>query len=397
MAEELESKSIEQYLEQLEKGITSFNPKFESLEMSNKTMTERLDALETKMNTPEAGAAPQEKDLLNEWDQAYIKYIASGKDYDQDYFFDQTKDLLPESVKTIVSTSLPSGGYFMPPTRSAKIVESLLVLDPFRALASTTTLNVGDVLEMVTETSAVLGGWTSEVGTRTQTANLTFGLIKIPTHPMYAMPFITQKMARQASFDVEAWHQRKITEYFAYLEGVAFIAGTGVGQPEGLRVRATSQIGTRTTFSGAATTIPDYDCLMNVQDMLADRYQPNASWIMDRSTKNTIRKMQDGMGNYILQENVLLGQPDSLFGKPIYYMDSMPTATAGAYTQHDIPIIYGDFKQAYQIVDIPGMISIRDEITHKTTGIIDLYVQRMGVGGQVIDDLAYVGLEIDTT
>jgi HK97 family phage major capsid protein len=392
-----ETKSVEQYLADLEKGIETFNTKFEPIEAQYKTMTERIDALETKMNTPEAGAAPTVKDVEVDWEKAYDRYLLTGKGYDQEYFVNQMKDFAPEKVKLLSSEVLTTGGYFMPASRSARIIERLLLLDPFRAAASTETLNVGDTLEFVTETGAVLAGWTSERAARAATLNETFGLLSIPTHPMYAMPQLTQKMARQASFDVEAWHMRRVSEYFAQIEGVAFISGTGSGQPEGMRTRCTAQTGTRTTPSGALTTIPDYDCIMNVQDTLADRYQANASWIMSRGTKNVLRKMSDGMGHYILEPSVTVGQPDTMLGKPIVYMPSMPAPAilTGIYAGHDIALIYGDFKQAYQIVDIPGMISIRDEIT--TKGQISLYVERMGVGGQVVDDLAYVGLEVDTT
>jgi HK97 family phage major capsid protein len=404
MAEEQQTKSIENYLEDLEKGIKTIDTKYESFADNFRTIDERIAAVETKMNTPEGGLAPEVKDVENDWAKAYYKWFIQGKNFDQETYVNQIKDADPEKYKTLSSDNLTTGGYWMPPTRSAKIIEALLILDPFRAAAAVETLSVGDTLEMVREVEGTLAGWTSERGTRAATANMTLGMVSIPAHPMYAMPVLTQKMARMSSFDVEAWHQRKVAEYFAYLEGVAFIAGTGVGQPEGIDVRAKALVGAtptallqgsdRSTNSGSATTIPDMDCLISMQDMLQDRYQANACWMMHRQTKSVLRRMTDGIGRYIVDENVNNSGLDTLFGKPILYMNSMtaPGTLPATYTVEDVPVIYGDMRQAYQIVDIPGMISIRDEIT--TKGQVALYVERMGVGGLVVDDLAFTCLRI---
>jgi HK97 family phage major capsid protein len=395
-----ETKSVEQYLEDLEKGIESFNTKFEPVEMQFKTMTERIDALETKINTPETGAAPVVKDAEAEWTKAYCDYLHTGKQFDQEYFVGQVKDANPAKYKTLASDDLTTGGYFMPVTMSNRIIEALVNVDPFRGECAVETLRVGDTLEMLGEVGATLAAWTSERATRSATANLTLNKVSIPTHPMYAMPVLTQKMARMSSFDVEAWMVRKVTEYMGYLEGVAFLTGTGVGQPEGLITYAKSlaegsTADERAIDSGATTSIPDTDCLISVQDLLDTRFQGNAKWYMARKTKTVLRKFTDGEGRYILQENITLGQPDTLFGKPIVYCDSMNTVSSGStFTQEDIPIIYGDMRQAYQIVDVPNMISIRDEIT--TKGAVSLYTERMGVGGQVVNKLAYMALEIDT-
>ena len=400
MAEE--TKSVEQYLEDLEKGIETFNAKFEPVNVQFKTMQERIDGLETKLNTPEAGivAPNSEKDIINEWDKKYVRFIKSGQTYDQDYYIDKMKDFEPEYVKTISSLMLTTGGYFMPPTRSAKIIEAILALSPFRQLASVETLTVGDTLEMISEVGSVLAAWTSEEGTKTELGPQTWNLQKIPTHPMYSLVFITRKMAQQASFDIEGWHQRKIAEYMASLEGTAFMTGSGVGQPEGLVTRGAVHVAANTAarheHSGGATSIPDLDGLIAMQDKLNEKFQANACWLMHRTTKSVLRRLTDGMGRYVLEENVTLGAPDRLFGKPIYYMPDMATVTTppSTFTATNIPIIYGDMRAGYQIVDVPGMVSIRDEYTHKTSNLIDLFVERLGIGGQVVDDNAFVVMTV---
>ena len=402
MDEKTESKSVEQYLEDLEKGIETFNAKFEPINAQYKAMQERIDMLETKLNTPEAGplASPDVKAIDAAWRKDYLNYILTGKSFDQDTHIEAYKDAVPEFAKEMISTNLTTGGYWMPATISQRIIDAIVNISPFRQLASVETLRVGDTLEMVTEVGAVLAGWTSEstVG-RAATLTDTLGKLIIPTHPMYAMPTLTQKTARQASVDVEAWLVRKVAEYMAFLEGHDFILGNGVGMPEGINTRGVAHIAANTaarhTHSGAAVTIPDLDGVIDMQDKLYDRYQANASWLMHRTTKSVLRRLTDGMGRYVLEENVQVGQPDRLFGKPIYYMPDMSTVTTPpiTFTAQQIPIIYGDIRACYQIVDVPGMVQIRDEIS--TKGLVQLYTEKLGTGGQVVDDNAFVVMSVE--
>jgi HK97 family phage major capsid protein len=83
-----------------------------------------------------------------------------------------------------------------------------------------------------------------------------------------------------------------------------------------------------------------------------------------------------------------------LFGKPIVYMPAMQDVKAAVGGVNQMPIAYGDFQEAYTIVDNPGMYSIRDEIT--TKGAVSLFTERLGVGGGVVNELAYVVLDIST-
>jgi HK97 family phage major capsid protein len=85
---------------------------------------------------------------------------------------------------------------------------------------------------------------------------------------------------------------------------------------------------------------------------------------------------------------------DMLLGKPIVYMPAMQNVAAAVSAVDQMPIAYGDFTEAYTIVDNPGMYSIRDEIT--TKGAVSLFTERLGVGGGVVNELAYVMLEIST-
>jgi HK97 family phage major capsid protein len=153
------------------------------------------------------------------------------------------------------------------------------------------------------------------------------------------------------------------------------------------------------THTGTSAAINDFDVLITMQEALPEIYQQNACWIMNRSTKAYLRKFQDGMGRYMIEDNVqqqyglsseLPGPSrDMLFGKPIVYSPSMPNIGSSTY-----PIAYGDFTEAYTIVDNPGIYTIRDEIT--TKGAVSLFTERLGVGGGAVNELAYTVLTCQT-
>ena len=411
-----ETKSVEQLLNELQTGMTDYNSKmstdFDEFKAGQKTFNDRIDAIETKLNkAPGVVGNDKDDDIEMKWNSDFERslwqkgYLYNELDYIKEYVATHSKQEVPEYLKTIAGNDLSSGGYWLTPTISNRIIEKILLLSPMRNICSVETLRNGDELVMLGEAGTMPAGWTSERGSRASTDNMTLTEMRIPTHPMYAMPIMTQKMARIAAFDVEGWMTRKVAKYMAYLEGVAFVTGTGAGQPEGI-ITAANESGTSVVEvdSGSASTIADFDCLIDVQETLPEQYQANACWVMNRATKAVLRKFQDGMGRYMLEENVqqqygisseVMGKStDMLFGKPIVYVPAMQDIKAAVNSVAQLPIAYGDFQEAYTIVDNPGIYTIRDEIT--TKGAVSLFTERLGVGGGAVNELAYVVLGIST-
>ena len=75
---------------------------------------------------------------------------------------------------------------------------------------------------------------------------------------------------------------------------------------------------------------------------------------------------------------VTAGVPNTILGQPYVEATDMPDVAANAY-----PIVFGDFNQAYTIVDRVGLSVQRDNFTQATAGNVR-YVARRRVGGQVV-------------
>jgi HK97 family phage major capsid protein len=291
--------------------------------------------------------------------------------------------LLPAEYKAMAVSQDIYGGYWVPPQLSDRLILYMYRFNPFRQIANVVTLPNSDVYEMVRETNAPEVEWIAERGTRAETGTTVLAKERIVTHSMYCYPKNTTKILRLASFNVEQWLMESVSRRMAWYEGVSFISGTGAGQPQGIN---NSIALPQYVTSGSATTIPDLDPLICMQDTLLEQYQPEACWIMNRGTKSLLRQMKDALGRYILEPAVIAGQPDSLFGKPIYYMAAMPAVTTGS-----APIIYGNFKEAYTIVDNPAIQTIQDPFT--APGFVK-YLFQKDVGGSAVNPQAAIRLVI---
>lgn len=88
-----------------------------------------------------------------------------------------------------------------------------------------------------------------------------------------------------------------------------------------------------------ATNAITADEVIKLHDRIKDRFQNDAMWIMSSNTRTALRLLKDGMGRYMLQDDISLPFGTSLLGKPVYVSDNMPEIAAG-----NTVIYYGNFK-----------------------------------------------------
>ena len=98
---------------------------------------------------------------------------------------------------------------------------------------------------------------------------------------------------------------------------------------------------------------------------------------MKRSTFGEVLKLVNTDNKFMaITPDVSNGQL-LLLGKRVVFMDDLPTISANA-----LPIIYGDFASAYQILDRTGIRVIRDVVTAAPEV---KFVTTKRVGGDVLN------------
>ena len=283
-----------------------------------------------------------------------------------------------KTMRTNVNTD---GGYF---TRNTvgQTVGRVFEDSKIRDLASVITIGSGTYEFLLDDDKGITGGFVNEEEIRNTTGTPKISQRIITVHDQYAKPRITQKLLDDAVFDVQRWLQEKTNEELSFTENNRFVVGSNVNAPKGfLNYSAWTTPGVyeqdklEYTNSGLNGVISG-DTLMELQDSLFEKYQAGAVFIMHRSTFTEIKKQKNGIGAYMLNSEALSdGVQPRLLGKPVIFDTNIPKIATGSKS-----IVYGNFKEGYQIVDRLGIRVLRDPYSQK--GSTEYYTTKR-VGGDV--------------
>lgn len=355
-------KSNDERLAALEKGEarSELEEKTDRINDELGRLSAVVDELAKKANRPGAPGAEGDEALQAEHKSAWIKWVRKGDDAG-----------LADIEHKAMNVGTPAdGGYAVPIQQDRDIMRLLTDLSPMRQVCRVMTVGTEDYRKLV-NLGGTASGWVGETDARPATAGPTLAQLKPSFGELYANPEVTQKALDDIFFDVEGELSQDISESFAVLEGKAFLSGTGTNQPVGLLTAKTSAEADSARAFGTvqhiATGVADNFPAKDPADILIDLiysmkagYRTGAQFMVNSMTLATMRKWKDGQGNYIWQPAIQNGQPGSIFGYGYVTNEDMPSAGAGA-----IPVVFGNFQQAYIIFDRVGIRSLRDPYTNK--------------------------------
>lgn len=328
------------------------------------------------------------------------------------YFRRGPQAIEDSSIRAALSTgAAPSGGFWLTPDTSGRIVEMVYQTSPIRQLASVQTIGT-DTLEGFQDLDEASSGWVGETDPRNETSTPDAqGKYQIPMHEQYANPKVTQKMLDDSFFDVEGWLARKVARKMARTENSAYVAGNGILKPKGfLSYAAAGAKPSKADWrqieqvkSGAAGAFAAADPMDAVIDLIAAlkvEYRQGAAFGCNTTTVAEIRKLKDGQGNYLFfpsfvngvaqppaasslgggdtREGAGLAQSGTLFGFPVYELQDMPDLAANS-----LSLILAQWAEFYQIIDHSvGIRVLRDPYTGKP--YISYYTTKR-TGGDVVN------------
>ncbi|MFA5900344.1 MAG: phage major capsid protein [Hyphomicrobium sp.] len=296
--------------------------------------------------------------------------------------------------KALSAGSDPDGGYLLPQSTVGRMATRLYEQSTMRQLANVITIST-DKIEGIVDNDEADAGWVSELGARTDSGTPQVGKWEIQAHEMYAMPKISQKLIDDAATNVEAWLAGKVADKFARVEGTAFTTGTGVGQPRGLFSYTTAATadesrtwGTfehvKTGANGAFHTTKA-DPLQDLIGAMKNQYLGNAQWLMRREVRTALRKMKEATSDrYLWEPSMQVGAPDRLLGYAARVDQYVPTIATGSNS-----LAFGDFREAFTIVDRIGVRTLRDPYTAKPY-IVYYSTKRCGSGAVNFDAVKFL-------
>lgn len=295
-----------------------------------KAIKDRLDEIETKMDRPPAPGPGENKgdEEPSEEVKAFMKYVREDK-----------QGLDPDELKLMKISDDVSAGYTAPIEISSQIIKKLTELSKIRQIAEVQTIG-GAGIEFPKEgDDTVTVAWDDEI---LAAGDYKFKMEKWDPKNLRALVTPHKNLLRDSMFNLEQYIVDKTAEKYNRKEGASFISGPGTpARPEGMLTHADVQI----EISGDASVLLA-DGIIKLFYKLPEGYVSNAKFLMKRSTVQGIRLFKDTQDRYIWQPSYQMGQPELLLGKQIIEDPDMPTVAGNAY-----PILFGDFKQAYLIVD----------------------------------------------
>ncbi len=366
----------------------------------------KLEKMETKLSRPgvmDGGRQEGESKEAAEYRHAFLDWMRAPNDHErQQKAAAAAKQLEAKNrdgretraTQTVTSTG-SAGGFALPEIIERQIARLSVDISPIRQIATVRTVGSPDYKELFDVNGAGFE-WLGETDTRNQTNTPDLAEVA-PTFGMAsAKPQASEESLDDLFFDVENWLISSAAEAIAQGEGVAFISGNGTKKPTGFLAGPTPvttadssrAFGTlQYIASGQAAAMPtSLDTLYDLIYSLRARYRNNARWVTSKLVLSALRKYKNADGDYLWQNAIAAGQPNTFMGYPVIEAEDMPTVGAGAF-----PLAFGDFKEGYLIADRVGMRITRDEIT--TPGFVKFYVRKR-VGGKLRNTQAIKLLKI---
>lgn len=230
-------------------------------------------------------------------------------------------------------TTVADGQVTIPTTIASRIIDAVVEICPIYELADRYNIKGTIVLPKYDAENSSLAMTYADEGTTAESGKVKLTSIELKGFLGRALAKISKSLINNSEFDIVGFVIDKMAQAIA-----VFIEGELLhGTPN--KIEGLSGVDATMTITSASTTAITTDELMDVQDLVIDKYQSNSIWIMNRATRNALRKLKDDNGDYLLNRDLSAKWGYTLLGKDVYCSDSMDVVGAGKTV-----IYYGDFS-----------------------------------------------------
>jgi HK97 family phage major capsid protein len=249
-----------------------------------------------------------------------------------------------------------TGGYLVRPQVERQIVLARESDNVLRGLCSTLNVTSNSISLDQLSLAATAGWMQDELRLKPETASMALQTISAGIWTAAGLVTISNQLLADSNPSVDALFTAELAKRLTALEEVAFLNGSGSGQPMG--ILQTPGIG-----ATALATTPILDLLDAILDAIAavetNHGAPNAI-LMHPRTWTRILKARDAQGAYYIDptggpqdsRTGLRGPVKTLWGYPVVTTNRMPTNLGGG--TNESRVIVGDFRECL-ILDRQGI------------------------------------------
>ena len=251
--------------------------------------------------------------------------------------FKQISNYLQEGVAS-------DGGYLVPDEWDSRLIDGLQEENIMRKLSG--IINTEGLHKINIAGTTPSAAWVDEGESLTFT-DTTFSQITLDAHKLHVGVKVTNELLADNKYNLEDYLIDQFVKALSNAEEDAFLNGaaTETGKPTGLFPSAMADTDNVVTTATTDTKIAADD-IINLIYKLKRPYRSNAVFIMNDQIIAQIRMLKDNNLGYIWQPSNVAGEPDRLFGYPIYTSAYAPTAVRGAGV-----IAFGEISRGYLIAD----------------------------------------------
>jgi HK97 family phage major capsid protein len=334
-----------------------------------RSLTERLDAIDVRTQRPGNGGG---ENADAEERKAWLTYIRKGV---------QTPDV---ELKALTVADDTQAGYLAPAEVAKEVIREITEISPIRQYASVRNTSAPSV-KYPKRTGITNAKWEGEIE-ESEESTVTFGQTEIVAKRLTTYVDISNSLLMGSDGAAEAEVRQAFAEDFAQKEGLAFVAGDGFKEPEGILTSSAIQY----VANGHATNLST-DALISLMYSLPAQYRNRGVWVLNGTSLATIRKLKDGQGNYLWQPAFQAGQPETILGRPVAEAIDMPDIASNTF-----PVAFGDLGTGYRIIDRMQLGTLTDPYTQAKRAITRLHGTRW-VGGGVVQPAAIRKLKMATS
>jgi HK97 family phage major capsid protein len=227
------------------------------------------------------------------------------------------------------------GNTIVPETLIRQLEINMLAYGGIEQVAEVMTTATGERMSWPTaddtsNTGALLGesasiGITATNGVNSGDTNPSFGKVFWDAYKFSSKPILVPyELMQDSAFQLASILGDMLGERLGRIGNTYFTTGTGGNQPRGL---VTGAAAGNTTASGSAITA---DEIINLEHQVDPAYRNGAGYMMHDGILLALRKLKDGMGQYLWQSGFNGGVPDRLNARPVTINQDMQATVATA-------------------------------------------------------------------
>jgi len=220
-----------------------------------------------------------------------------------------------------------SGGFLVPEAFRAELLslslEASVVRPRARVVPMETSRVVYPYIDDTSHASNVFGGvqgyWTPESGQMTDTA-ATFGRMALEAWKLTAFANVPNELIADSAVSFEAFIRSTFPQALAYFADVAFLSGSGVGQPLGILTDANAARVSVAKESGQAAGTIVWENIVKMYARMLPQSLGSAVWVVSPDTFPELATMALSVGTGggpIWLNNGVQGPPAMILGRPV--------------------------------------------------------------------------------